>query len=311
MVQTNLDAVTGAFSYTGKYIARRLLADGKQVLNLTRDPGREHEFGSLLRSVPFSFEDPQVLSASLAGAGTLYNTYWIRFNYSSWTFDQAVKNTRLLVEAARNAGVQRIVHVSVTNARADSPLAYFRGKSAVEELVRNCGLSYAIIRPTLIFGLEDLLLNNIVYLLRHFPLFVIPGDGNYRLQPISAEETADLCVRAAQQNQNLELDAAGPDILTFRELVRMLKIHTGSTARMVYLPAALALGFSRLVGWITHDITLSSEELRGLMEELLVSEQPPAGQTRLEDWLKEHGKELGNSYVSELRRNYLPYNTHK
>jgi len=310
-VQTNLDAVTGAFSYTGKYIARRLLADGKQVLNLTRDPGREHEFGSQLRSAPLSFEDHSALSASLVGAGTLFNTYWIRFNYSSWTFDQAVNNTGLLLEAARNAGVRRIVHVSVTNARADSPLAYFRGKAAVEELVRNCGLSYAIVRPTLIFGMEDLLLNNIAYLLRRFSVFAIPGDGSYRLQPISSEETAELCVRAAQQDQNLELDAAGPDILTFGNLVMMLKIHTGSSARLVKLPAALALGFSRLVGWITQDITLTSEELHGLMDEMLVSEHPPAGKTRLEDWLKEHGKELGKSYVSELKRNYLPYKPHK
>lgn len=310
-MQTNLDAITGAFSYTGKYIARCLLADGKMVLNLTRDPGREHEFGSQLRSAPFNFEDLSALSASLAGAETLFNTYWIRFNYRSWTFDQAVSNTGLLLEAARNAGIRRIVHVSVTNARADSPLAYFRGKAAVEELVRNCGLSYAIIRPTLIFGLEDLLLNNIAYLLRRFSVFVIPGDGSYRLQPISAEETAELCVWAAKQDQNLELDAAGPEFLTFVELVRMLKIYTGSSARLVRMPAALALGFSRLVGWITQDITLTSEELSGLMDEMLVSNHPPTGKTRLEDWLKEYGKELGKSYVSELKRNYLPYKTHK
>lgn len=299
-----MEAVTGAFSYTGQYIARLLLEEGRQVINLTRDPAREHPFGPQLRSVPFNFDHPDALTDSLRGADCLYNTYWIRFNYGSWTFDQAVNNSRILIEAAARAGVQRIIHISVSNATPASPLAYFRGKAAVEELVRASGLGYAIIKPTLIFGVEDLLLNNIAYLLRRFPVFVVPGDGSYKLQPISAEETAQLCVWAAGQSQNLELDAAGPDILTFRQLVTLLKQHCGSLAPLVNLPTGLALGFARLVGRLVRDVTLTPEELQGLMDELLVSRQPPYGQTRLVDWLIEHGRELGLRYVSELRRNF-------
>lgn len=299
-----MEAVTGAFSYTGQYIARRLLQSGAQVLNLTRDPQREHAFGSQLHSVPFNFDRPQDLADSLEGVSTLYNTYWIRFNYGGSTFDQAVENSRILFAAAAQAGVRRIVHVSVSNASPHSELAYFRGKAAVEELVRNSGLGYAIIKPTLIFGQEDLLLNNITYLLRRLPIFGLPGDGSYRLQPVSAQETAELCVWAAGQSQDLERDAAGPDILTFRQLVSMLKQHSGSQTRLVSLPAGLALEFARLLGWLLGDVTLTSQELRGLMAELLVSMEAPYGKTRLAEWLAENGQELGRSYVSELKRNF-------
>ena len=309
MASEELVAVTGAFSYTGKYIARRLLVEGKHVLNLTRNPSWENELGDRLKSVLFNFDNPDALTASLGNVTTLYNTYWIRFNYGSWTFDQAVQNTHRMIQSAKKAGVQRIVHISVTNPTINSPLPYFRGKAALEKIVQECGLSYAIIRPTLIFGKEDILINNIVYLLRRFPIFAIPGKGDYRLQPISAEETAQLCIRAGETQENLILDAAGPEILTFREMVTRIRDQLGSRAWLRNVPASFALMFSRLIGGVVGDIILTGDELRGLMSELLVSKDPPYGQIRLEDWLKDNIHSLGMNYVSELKRNYLPFRT--
>src|SRR3989442_5900057 len=191
--------VTGAFSYTGKYIAQRLLALGQPVKTLTRRPPVDPD--KHLSVAPLDFTDRDGLAGALRGASTLYNTYWVRFPRGRVTFEQAVANSERLIEAAVAAGARRIVHISVTNAEATSSLPYFKGKGLVEEAIKRSGLSYAIIRPTLIFGQEDVLLNNIAWFLRRMPGFGIPADGSYRVQPVFVEDVADLAVFAGSQNE--------------------------------------------------------------------------------------------------------------
>ncbi len=184
MTETPLHAVTGAFGYSGKYIARRLLAAGRRVITLTNSTDRANEFGGQTRAFPFHFDRPDELAASLAGVEVLYNTYWVRFNHKLFRHADAVRNTLILFDAAQRAGVRRIVHVSITNPAEDSPLEYFRGKARLERALIESGLSYAILRPTVLFGAEDILINNIAWLLRRLPVFGVFGDGSYRLQPI-------------------------------------------------------------------------------------------------------------------------------
>ena len=127
-VPPNTAIVTGAFSYTGRYVARRLLDEGVGVRTLTRNPDRRDLFGGLVPAAPLDFSDPDGLCRSMQGAGVLYNTYWIRFGRGRTTFEQAVENSRVLFDAGVRAGVGRIVHFSVANASPDSALPYFRGK---------------------------------------------------------------------------------------------------------------------------------------------------------------------------------------
>ena len=241
-------AVTGAFGYTGKYITRRLLAQGKQVITLTGHPERPNEFKGRVEAFPFNFEKPEALTASLLGVETLYNTYWVRFDHGESTFERAVANTRVLINCAQAAGVRRLVHVSISNPSIDSPLPYFRGKALLEEAIQQSGFSYAILRPTVIFGREDVLINNIAYLLRRFPVFAVPGSGDYRLQPVFVEDMANLAVQAGQGDNNLTLDVVGPEIFTFDELVGLIARALGSRRRLIHLPPGLALALSRLVG---------------------------------------------------------------
>ncbi len=299
-----LNVVTGAFGYTGKYITRRLLAMGRRVKTLTGHPNRPNPFGEQVSVAPFNFDHPDELVKSLRGATTLYNTYWVRFPHGAVTFDTAVENTQTLIRAAKEAGLRRIVHVSITNASSDSPLPYFRGKGRLEEAVMESGLSYAIIRPTVIFGAEDILINNIAWLLRRFPVFAVPGTGDYRLQPIFVEDMAEIVVRAGQQDENLVIDAVGPEVFTFNELVRLIAGTVSSRARIVHVPPGLALFLSRLIGYIVQDVVLTRDEVAGLMAGLLVSEQPPTGHTRLSDWLAENANRVGAKYASELNRHY-------
>ena len=299
-----LAAVTGAFGYTGKYMARRLLATGQQVLTLTGHPGRPSPFGTRVKAVPFNFDRPDLLEASLQGVDTLYNTYWVRFPHGEVTYDSAVKNTLILLQAARAAGVRRMVHVSITNPDPKSPLPYFRGKAVLEEAIRQSGISYAILRPTVIFGTEDILINNIAYLLRHYPVFAIPGKGDYRLQPIFVEDMAELAVQVGASTENMTLDVVGPETFTFEEMVRLLATHVGSSARLVHLPAGLALFLSQLLGLVLGDVVLTDAEVEGLTTGLLVSSNPPTGKVRLSEWLAQNHKQIGVQYASELKRHY-------
>jgi len=305
MEAAELNVVTGAFSYTGKYITQRLLSMGKRVRTLTGHPNRQNPFGEQVTVSPFNFDDPAELTKSLRGATTLYNTYWVRFSHGRVTFDEAVENTKALIKAAGEAGVRRIAHLSITNALEDSPLPYFRGKGLLENAVIHSGLSFAIIRPTVIFGAEDILINNIAWLLRRFPVFAVPGSGGYRVQPVFVEDVAEIAVNAAHRDEDVIVDAVGPDTYTFDELVRLIADKIRSKARIVHLSPALALFLSRMAGYLVKDVMLTRDEVEGLMANLLVSDGPPTGQTRLSDWLDENAGSVGVKYASELSRHYL------
>jgi len=304
METPQLHVVTGAFGYTGQYITRRLLAAGQRVRTLTGHPDRPNPFGERVEVARFNFDDPPALVESLRGADVLYNTYWVRFSHGRATFDRAVENTRTLFHAAKEAGVRRVVHVSIANPSLDSPLPYYRGKALLEQAVQASGLSCAILRPTVIFGPEDVLINNMAWLVRRFPLFVVPGDGRYGLQPIFVQDMAGLAVQAAQGQENVVLDAVGPETYTFDELIRLIARTLGRRVRLLHLPPGAALLLSQFVGLAVRDVLLTREEVQGLMANLLVSQDPPTGQTCLSEWLRQNADRVGSRYASELNRHY-------
>lgn len=304
MPTAELNVVTGAYSFTGKYIARRLLTLGKRVSTLTGHPHREHPFADMVPTSPLNFKDPPALAASLAGATTLYNTYWIRFEHGESTFELALVRTEALLRAARQAGVDRIVHISIINADQDSPYPYFRAKGRAEQLVRESGLSYAILRPTVLFGSEGILFNNIAWLLRKLPLFAIPGAGDYRLQPVHVDDVAELAVQTMPQQNGPTIDVAGPEILTFRALVELIAGAIDSHSRLLRVRPQRAIQLSGLLGRLVSDTLLTRDEILGLMENLLVSAAPPLGQTLFSNWLQQHADSLGRTYFSELERHF-------
>jgi uncharacterized protein YbjT (DUF2867 family) len=297
-----LDVVTGAFSYTGSFIARRLLDDGVRVRTLTRRDDRASPLHGKIETAPLQFADRGALVESLRGARSLYNTYWVRFERGGTTFDRAVRNSALLFEAAAEAGVRRIVHVSVTNPSEASPLPYFRGKAQVERALAAAGPAYAIVRPTLVFGPRDILVNNIAWILRRFPFFVVAGDGSGRVQPVSAEDVAEIAVTAEGT-----VDAAGPEEYTFDELVRAVGAAIGCRRPLVHAPPRVALGLGAVVGAACRDVILTRDEFEGLQASLLVSKEPPLGRDSFREWLERDSTSLGRAYVSELARNFRPY----
>jgi NADH dehydrogenase len=300
-----MNAVTGAFGYTGKYIARRLLMLGERVITLTGHPGQANEFGTSVKAFPFRFDDPNAMAESLAGVRVLYNTYWIRFDRGQRTHERAVHNTRALIRAAEIAGVERVVHIGITNPDTASPLPYFRGKAVLEEEIHKARFSHAIVRPTVVFGLEDILINNIAFLLRKLPLFIVPGTGQYRLQPVYVEDLARIAVDAAHSSADIVIDAVGPETFSFKELVHLLAKVVRSRAVILQAPPGLALAAARILGAVFRDVVLTRDELEGLTASLLISQSAPTGSTCLSSWLTDNAALLGSRYASEINRHYL------
>lgn len=296
-------AVTGAFSYSGKYIAKRLLDGGEEVITLTGHPNRPDPFGGKVKAYPLDF-DEDGMTRSLQGVDVLVNTYWVRFDQGKNTQPRAVENTRKLVNAAKAAGVKRIIHISIANPSADSHLPYYGGKAANEKAVIESGLSYAILRPTVLIGKEDILINNIAFLLRRFPLFFIPGDGAYGIQPVHVEDLAELAVQGVYGKENYIIDAVGPDSYTFRELVQLIGEKIGAQRQLISVPPRLALLAAQFLSLFVGDVILTPEEVDGLMANLLVSKHPALGKTAFKDWLEANKSTVGMNYASEIKRHY-------
>ncbi len=305
-----IHAVTGAFGYSGKYIAARLLDRGHRVITLTNSPQRHNPFGDQVSARPFHFDQPPKLVESLRGVQVLYNTYWVRFNHRTFTHADAVRNTLTLFQAAKEAGVERIVHVSITNPSEDSPLEYFQGKARLERELRESGISYAILRPTVLFGKEDILINNIAWALRRLPAFGVFGDGNYRLQPIYVDDLAQLAVElgdksvteSGKRSDNVVIDAIGPETFTYRGLVETVGQIIGKPRPVISVPPRLGYAACWILGRLVNDVIITPEEIRGLMDDLLYVDAPPTGTTKLTDWARRYADTLGYRYTSELAR---------
>lgn len=298
----NIHAVTGAFGYSGKYIAKRLLHRGYEVITLTNSVNRANPFDGKVKAYRFNFDYPEELAKCLQGVSVLYNTYWVRFNHKMFRHADAVKNTLVLFQAAKAANVERIVHVSITNPSEDSQLEYFSGKARLERALADSGISHAILRPTVLFGKEDILINNIAWALRWLPVFGIFGDGEYRLQPIHVDDLAALAVEQGVEKDNAIINAIGPETFTYRELVQMVGKAIGKNRPIFSVSPPIGFLAGWILGKIVGDVMITREEIEGLMANLLSVDSPPAGNTRLTDWIREHADALGRHYTSELAR---------
>jgi nucleoside-diphosphate-sugar epimerase len=300
---TGLDVVTGAFSYSGGAIAAALTEAGRRVRTITGHPDRAPE-GSPFEIRPLDFDDQLGLTSSLEGATTLYNTYWVRFAHGRVDHELAIANSRTLFHAARRAGVQRIVHVSITHPSVASPWPYFRGKALVERALAEAGVPYAVLRPAILFGGDGVLVNNIAWLLRHLPLFAVGGKGDYRIRGIHIDDLAQLCLAKGAEEHDSITDAVGPERPTFVELVTSIREAVGSRARIVHVPGAVVPPLSRIVGAVLHDVLLTRDEYEAMAHGLADTDGPATGHICLSDWLTAHREELGRGYANELVRHF-------
>ena len=280
--------VTGAFGYSGRYIAQRLLDAGHEVATLTNSYKRQNPFGDKVRALPFHFDQPSRLTESLKGVDVLINTYWVRFDHRHFTHQEAVDNTKALFQAAKQAGVRRIVHISITNPDINSDLPYFRGKAELEQALQALGVSHCILRPTVLFGKEDVLINNIAWSLRHLPVFGVFGAGDYKLQPIHVEDLAVAALQQAVSVGNDVVNAIGPETFTYLELAKTIRRTLGLKRPIIHVHPELVYWSCRIIGLLMRDVVITREEIRGLMEGRLYVDAPPLGTTKLTAWIDQH-----------------------
>lgn len=296
-------AVTGAFGFSGKYIARQLLEQGKEVIAVTNSPHRNNLLSGRVTPYPYRFDDVDAMTRILEGVSVLYNNYWVRFNYNTFSHAEAVKNAGVLFAAARQAGVKRIVHVSITSANEYSAFEYFRGKGMMERMLKETGLPYSILRPALLYGPGDILINNIAWALRHFPVFAVFGDGQYRVQPIHVQDLADLVVAEGARDENRVLAAIGPENYAYIDLVRMIRDSLGLKRPIIHVPPALGHLAGFVIGKMVGDVFLTRAEIDGLMANTLHAPgEKPNGVVRLSEWVYENRRQLGRQYSGELPR---------
>lgn len=302
---TGLDLVTGAFSYSGSRIAERLLDSGRGVRTLTFHPDRPHRLRGRVEALSYRFDDQVALAKSLEGVTTLYNTYWVRFDHGRASFANAVANSRALFYAAKRAGVARVVHVSIANPSLESTLPYYRGKALVELALAEVGVSYSIIRPTLVFGGDrDVLVNNIAWILRRMPVFALPGSGDYPVQPVHVDDLARICEQSTHIAGDAVMDAVGPETTSFDGLVRAVRSAVRARSPILHLPPAVMSAAARALSLIVHDVVLTTDEISGLTAGLLVSHDQPLGRIAFSEWLDENSRSIGRSYANELQRHF-------
>jgi NADH dehydrogenase len=302
---TELDLVTGAFSYTGSEIAARLLGAGRRVRTLTFHLDRAHPLRDYVQALPYRFDDPVALARSLDGVDTLYNTYWVRFDHGPTTFRNAIANSRALFHAAARARVRRIVHISIANPVIESPFPYYRGKALVERALAEVGISYSIVRPTLVFGGDrDVLVNNIAWILRRMPIFMLPGGGSYLVQPVHIADLSRICEQAAHAEGDEIVDAAGPETLPFGELVDLVRRAVGARSPVLHVPPQVMSAASLVLGLVVRDTVLTADEIRALTAGLLVSHEPPRGSIAFTEWIAGAGRSIGLTYANELHRHF-------
>jgi NADH dehydrogenase len=297
------DVVTGAFSYSGAAIAHELERAGRRIRTVTGHAGRGRP-GSGIDVRSLDFDDVVGLTAALEGATTLYNTYWVRFPHGEDDHDRAAANSRTLFHAARRAGVERIVHVSITHPSISSPYAYFRGKAQVERVLAEVGVPYAVLRPAILFGGDGVLINNIAWLLRHLPVFGVGGNGEYRIRPIHIEDLAALAVEAGAGRTDTVIDAVGPERPTFLELVRLIRDAVESRSLIVRIPGVAIPPLATVLGLVLRDVLLTGDEFKAMAGGLADTEGPATGSTSVSAWIEEQAGSLGRRYANEIDRHF-------
>ena len=298
-----LHVVTGAFGYTGRWIAHQLLDEGKRVRTLTNAVGRDDPFDGQVEVHPLDFQNREALVESLRGADVLYNTYWVRYNHHSKQFDHeiATDNCRLIFEAAKEAGVRRVVFFSVAHPEQAPKWSYFRGKVITEKTLRDCGISHAIVRPTVLFGGgRNVLVNNIAWMLRYIPVFGLFGWGNYSIQPIHVRDVARIAIELGARDDDITRDVAGPETFIYKDFIKLIARSMGVRRLLVPMPAIVAWLAGRAMGLFLRDMIITRAEIRGLMQGLVASEEEPLGEISFSEWVAEKGPELGRHYHNDL-----------
>ncbi|HXR24984.1 MAG TPA: NAD(P)H-binding protein [Candidatus Binataceae bacterium] len=245
-------AIAGGSGFIGRAIVRRLAAiPGLTVRVLTRDPVKARVRLAAEGKVDFvsaDVNDPARLATVIAGADTIINAvqfdgYPIEKPSRGLTFNRVdYGGTVSLIAATKAAGVPNFIYISGAAADERSPNPAFRAKGRAERALRDAGLAFTILRPSLVYGPEDRVVNGLAKAIRMMPVMVVPGSGQQKLRPLLVDDLA-ACVALAigGRGRNGIYEVGGPDPMTFDELVRLVMEITGHKRPIIHVPENLLL----------------------------------------------------------------------
>jgi uncharacterized protein YbjT (DUF2867 family) len=224
--------VFGGTGFLGRRIVARLRARGSPVRIASRHPARSRTlFGNgrpEIAAVRADIEDRGSLASALAGMGGVVNAVSLYVEQPPHTFRSVhVEAAGNVAAEARRAGIERFVHISGVGTDPASASPYIRSRAEGELAVQAAFPNATIVRPTVMFGVDDAFLNTMLTLVGQLPVFPIFGSGGTRLQPVSVEDVGEATVRALDRDPAV-YELGGPEIYEYRELVQTVARQAGS-----------------------------------------------------------------------------------
>ncbi len=244
--------VTGASGFVGRHAVPALLAAGHQVVAMVRTPtAGEAVLGRLPAGRRVAIEtrigdvtQAETLPAVMAGIDAVLHLVAIPRDFDGGARLRHVNldGTRAIIAAMQVAGVRRLIHMGAMGVVDDPNLHYASSKAKAEGLVRDSGLDWTILKPSLQFGEGDGFFNIVAGLVRTSPGFVpVPGDGNARFQPIHVDDVAEVVIRSLADPTTIAgaFELGGPRYWTYREITREVLAALGKRRLIVPVPVPL------------------------------------------------------------------------
>jgi NADH dehydrogenase len=150
-------------------------------------------------------------------------------------------------------------------------------------------------------GHRNVLINNIAWMLRKFPIFGVFGMGNYPIQPVHVKDVARVAVEQGESRENVTIDVTGPETFRYKEYIGMMAKSMSLRRIILPMPPFVSWLFGKFLGLLLQDLVITRAEIKGLRRGLMASDEDPLGQLKFSEWIAEHGKDFGKRYQNDLK----------
>ena len=270
-------AITGGTGFIGHHLAQRLITEGHEVVLLARTKRNDKLNGAPSRFVASDLSDIAVLTEAFAGCDAVAHCAGINRELGDQTFERLhVEGTRNVVAAAQQAGVKKVVLMSFLRARPDCGSRYHESKWAAEEIVRNSGIDYTIVKAGIVYGLGDQMLDHLSNSLHTFPLFATVGFQEKGIRPLAVEDLVKILDAALVKGRLIRqtIAATGAEELYLSEVVRRVSAVTGKQILLVPMPLWFHYGIALLWEMTMKIPPVARAQVRILSEGVVEPAQP-------------------------------------
>ena len=265
-------AITGATGFVGSHLATRLTSEGHEVVRIAR-----RARGTEDAIVQSSLDDVDQLATAFAGCNAVAHCAGINREIGDQTYQRVhVEGTRNVVEAAKNAGVEKIVFMSFLRARPRCGSLYHESKWEAEEILRNSGFDYTIIKAGVVYGRGDHMLDHLSHALHTFPVFGLVGLEEKSVRPLAVEDLVHV-MRAALVDRRMKqqtIALVGPEEIHLSEAVRRVGEVIGKQPLMIRMPICFHKLLARFCEWTMRVPLVSQAQVRILSEGVVEPASP-------------------------------------